>query len=114
MAGIGPNEIDVAQLYDNFTISVILWLEHAGFCKPGEGGSFVEGGRIQLGGALPVNTSGGNLSDSYMEGWLHLVEGVRQMRGHCGERQVQDAEICLVTGRGRPLNNANATILQRA
>jgi acetyl-CoA acetyltransferase len=114
MAGVGPNEIDVAQLYDNFTISVILWLEHAGFCKPGEGGSFVEGGRIQLGGALPVNTSGGNLSDSYMEGWLHLVEGVRQMRGHCGERQVQDAEICLVTGRGRPLNNANATILQRA
>ncbi len=114
MAGVGPADIDVAQLYDNFTISVLLWLEHAGFCKPGESGAFVEGGRIQLGGDLPVNTSGGNLSDSYMEGWLHLLEGVRQMRGQGGERQVQDAEVCLVTGRGRPLNNANATILCKA
>ena len=113
MAGVSPADIDVAQLYDNFTISVLLWLEHAGFCKPGEGGAFVEGGRIQLGGDLPVNTAGGNLSDSYMEGWLHLVEGVRQMRGQGAERQVADAELCLVTGRGRPLNNANATVLQK-
>lgn len=113
MAGVTPQDIDVAQLYDNFTISVLLWLEHAGFCAEGEGGAFVEGGRIKLGGALPVNTAGGNLSESYMEGWLHIVEGVRQMRHACGPRQVTDAELCLVTGRGMALNCANAMILKR-
>jgi len=113
MAGVTPGDIDVAQLYDNFTISVLLWLEHAGFCAEGEGGAFVEGGRIRLGGALPVNTAGGNLSESYMEGWLHLVEGARQMRGECGPRQVAGARHCLVTGRGMALNCANATILRR-
>ncbi|GAA0988410.1 thiolase family protein [Acrocarpospora macrocephala] len=113
-AGVGPGDIDVAQLYDNFTISVLLWLEHAGFCAPGEGGSFVEGGRIRLGGELPVNTAGGNLSESYMEGWLHIVEGVRQIRGQAGVRQVPDAEVCLVTGRGMSLNCANAMILTGA
>ncbi|MBV7482210.1 thiolase family protein [Bordetella sp. BOR01] len=113
MAGVGPRDIDVCQLYDNFTSSVLVWFEHAGFCKPGESGPFVEGGRIQLGGELPINTAGGNLSESYMEGWLHIVEGVRQMRGECGPRQVEGAEICLVTGRGQALNCANATILKK-
>ncbi|MQA03807.1 MAG: thiolase family protein [Streptosporangiales bacterium] len=113
MAGVGPRDVDVAQLYDNFTISVPLWLEHGGFCDVGEGGSFVEGGRIQLGGELPVNTAGGNLSESYMEGWLHIVEGVRQMRGGCGERQVPSAEVCLVTGRGMTLNCSTAMILSK-
>jgi acetyl-CoA acetyltransferase len=111
MAGVGASDIDVAQLYDNFTISVLLWLEHAGFCAPGEAGAFVEGGRIRLGGQLPVNTAGGNLSESFMEGWLHIVEGVRQMRGQCGPRQVPGAEICLTTGRGMALNCANALVL---
>lgn len=114
MAGMRAKDIDVAQLYDNFTMSVILWLEHAGFCGVGEGGFFTEGGRIELGGELPVNTAGGNLSESYMEGWLHAVEGVRQMRGECGERQVKGAETCLVTGRGMTLNCANAMILRAA
>lgn len=114
MAGLTARDIDVAQLYDNFTMSVILWLEHAGFCGVGEGGSFVENGRIQLGGELPINTAGGNLSESYMEGWLHIVEGVRQIRGECGERQVEGAETCLVTGRGMTLNCSNAMILHRA
>lgn len=114
MAGIGPKDVDVAQLYDNFTMSVLLWLEHAGFCGVGESGPFLEGGRIQLGGELPVNTAGGNLSESYMEGWLHIVEGVRQMRGECGPRQVADAEVCLVTGRGMTLNCSNAMVLRKA
>ncbi len=113
MAGISARDVDVCQLYDNFTCSVLVWLEHAGFCKTGEGGAFVEGGRIQLGGAMPTNTAGGNLSESYMEGWLHFVEGVRQMRGHCGPRQVTGAEVCLVTGRGQALNCANATLLRK-
>jgi acetyl-CoA acetyltransferase len=112
MAGVGPSEIDVAQLYDNFTISVLLWLEHAGFCAPGESGPFVEGGgRITFGGELPINTAGGNLSESYMQGWLHVVEGVRQVRGESGDRQVPGAEVCLVTGRGMTLNTASCLIL---
>ena len=113
MAGVGPRDIDVAQLYDNFTPSVLLWLEHGGFCAPGEAGPFCEGGRIRLGGELPVNTAGGNLSESFMEGWLHIVEGVRQMRGHGGPRQVQGAEVGLVTGRGMALNCANALVLRK-
>jgi acetyl-CoA acetyltransferase len=113
MAGVGAKDIDVAQLYDNFTPSVLLWLEHGGFCKPGEAGAFCEGGRIRLGGELPVNTAGGNLSESFMEGWLHIVEGVRQMRGQCGARQVPGAEMGLVTGRGMALNCANALVLAK-
>ncbi len=112
MAGVKPSEIDVAQLYDNFTISVLLWLEHAGFVAPGESGPFVEGGeRITFGGELPINTAGGNLSEAYMQGWLHVVEGVRQIRGEGDTRQVDGAELCLVTGRGMTLNTSSCLIL---
>jgi acetyl-CoA acetyltransferase len=113
MAGVGPGDIDVAQLYDNFTISVILWLEHAGFCGVGEGGSFVEGGRIQLGGQLPVNTHGGHLSAGHPEGWWTIAEGVQQLRGECGPRQVPDADVALVACRGMLLNCASALVLTK-
>jgi acetyl-CoA acetyltransferase len=114
MAGIGPKDVQVAELYDNFTISVILWLEHAGFCGVGEGGPFVEEGRIRLGGQLPVNTHGGHLSAGHPQGWWTLIEGVRQIRGESDARQVPGAEVALVAGRGLVLNTASALILERS
>ncbi|KIF69842.1 hypothetical protein HY68_16665 [Streptomyces sp. AcH 505] len=113
MAGLGPSDVDVAELYDNFTISVILWLEHAGFCGVGEGGAFVENGRITLGGELPVNTHGGHLSAGHPQGWWTLIEAVEQLRGASGPRQVPDAEVALVGGRGLVLNTASALVLTK-
>jgi acetyl-CoA acetyltransferase len=98
MAGIAPSDVDFVQLYDNFTAMVIVQLEDLGFCKRGEGGPFVEGGRIALGGELPVNTAGGMLSQAFMFSANLVVEAVRQLRGECGERQIADAGVGLVTG----------------
>jgi acetyl-CoA acetyltransferase len=101
-AGVAPADIDFCTLYDSFTITVLLTLENLGFCKPGEGGAFVEHGRLRLGGALPVNPDGGGLSSNHpgMRGIFLVIEAVKQLRGECGERQVADAELACVHGTG--------------
>ena len=106
MAGVTPKDVDVAELYDEMTFATILQLEDYGFCKKGEGGPFVEGGRIELGGELPVNTHGGFLSEGYIHGLNHVVEAVQQLRGEAGTRQVRDAEIALSTGVGVTVGGA--------
>jgi acetyl-CoA acetyltransferase len=107
MAGLTPGEVDVAELYDAFTINTILFLEDLGFCPKGEGGRFVEDGGIAPGGRLPVNTNGGGLSCVHpgMYGLFTVVEAVRQLRGDCGERQVEGAEIALAHGNGGVLSS---------
>jgi acetyl-CoA acetyltransferase len=117
MAGVTPVDIDVAQLYDCFTITVIAELEDLGFCKKGEGGAFVEGGRIRLGGGLPVTTHGGLLSAVHpglAGGMFHVVEAVRQLRGECGPRQVPDCELALAHGNGGIIGIHCTLILGRA
>lgn len=93
-AGIGPNDVDAVMIYDHFTPFVIFSLEAYGFCGRGEGGPFVEGGRIELGGELPVNTHGGNHSEAYIHGLPHVIEATRQLRG-TSTAQVKDAEVVL-------------------
>jgi acetyl-CoA acetyltransferase len=112
MAGLRPEDVDVAEIYDSFTITVILSLEDLGFCQKGEGGPFVGAGRIAPGGDFPLNTTGGGLSYCHpgMFGLLLLVEGVRQLRGECGERQVPAAEVALCHGTGGVLSSS-ATVL---
>ncbi|MFL5254471.1 MAG: acetyl-CoA acetyltransferase [Rhodopila sp.] len=112
-AGAKPPEIDVLALYDAFTINTILFLEDLGFCPKGEGGRFLEGGRIGPKGALAVNTNGGGLSYCHpgMYGLFLLIEAVRQLRGQCGERQVRGAELALVHGNGGVLSAQATTIL---
>jgi acetyl-CoA acetyltransferase len=112
-AGVGPSDVDLALLYDCFTIVVLLQLEDYGFCKKGEGGAFVEQGRIGPGGSFPVNTSGGLLAEAYGGGMLHVIEAVRQLRREAGERQVADAEVALVSGHGLGMNTHTTLVLGR-
>jgi acetyl-CoA acetyltransferase len=113
MAGLAAKDIDVVELYDAFTINTILFLEDLGFCAKGEGGRFVEGGRIAPGGELPVNTNGGGLSYCHpgMYGLFLLIEAVRQLRGECGVRQVKDAETAIAHGNGGVLSSQSTVIL---
>ena len=110
-AGVGPADIDVAQFYDCFTITVLLQFESYGFCGRGEGGPFAASGAIRRDGSLPINTSGGHLSEGYIHGMNHIVEAVRQMR-HEADVQIPDAEVCLVTG--GPFPASSGLILRRA
>lgn len=115
-AGVSLGDVDVAQLYDSFTITVLLTLEAIGFCRPGEAGDFVSDGRTRPGGPFPLNTSGGGLSHCHpgMYGIFLMIEAVRQLRGDCGARQVEGAEVALVNGTGGNLSSTATVILARA
>ena len=112
MAGVTAADVDVALVYDAFTINTVLFLEDLGFCAKGEGGAFVQGGAIGPGGRFPVNTNGGGLSYCHpgMYGLLLLVEAVRQLRGECGLRQVPGCALALAHGNGGVLSS-QATVL---
>jgi len=110
MAGLKPKDVDVAQLYDCFTITVLMTLEDYGFCRKGEAGAFVAGGAIEIGGRLPVNTSGGLLSETGMPGLQLVMEGVRQMRG-TARLQVPGAKVCLVSNQGGTMHTHSTLLL---
>jgi acetyl-CoA C-acetyltransferase len=105
MAGLRHDDVDMCMIYDSFTITVLETLENLGFCKKGEGGAFVENGRIGLGGKLPINTDGGGLSSNHpgMRGIFLVIEAVKQLRGECSDRQVKDCRIALCHGTGGTL-----------
>jgi acetyl-CoA acetyltransferase len=114
-AGIRPDEIDVANIYDAFTYMLMITLEDLGFCAKGEGGSYVEGGRLELGGSLPTNPDGGGLSACHpgQRGLFLLVEAVKQLRGECGDRQVPDAKLACVSATGGWMCTNGTMILGR-
>jgi len=112
-AGLTSSDVDVVGVYDAFTINTILFLEDLGFCAKGEGGDFVSDGRIAPGGSLPVNTNGGGLSYCHpgMYGIFLLIEAIRQLRGECGARQVQGAEVAVAHGNGGVLSSQYTVLL---
>jgi acetyl-CoA acetyltransferase len=115
MAGVTHADVDVAELYDSFTITVLLTLEALGFCGPGESGAFVEGGRIAPGGGFPLNTNGGGLSYCHpgMYGIFTVIEATRQLRGESGPRQVAGARVALCNGTGGVLSSSATVVLAR-
>jgi acetyl-CoA acetyltransferase len=113
MAGIKHDDVDLLMAYDSFTITALLHLEDLGFCAKGEGGAFVEDGRLGPGGSLPMNTNGGGLSYTHpgMYGMFLLVEAVRQLRGEAGERQIDDHRIAVAHGSGGVLSTMGTVVL---
>ena len=111
MAGVTLADVDVVELYDCYTFTVLVTLEDYGFCKKGEGGPFVADGRIAPGGSVPVNTGGGQLSAFYMWGMTPISEAVIQLRGDGGARQVPNARTALVSGNGGILSTHSTLIL---
>ena len=111
MAGITVDDVDVAQIYDCYTYTVLVSLEDYGFCAKGEGGPFAASGALGPGGSLPTNTGGGELSAYYMWGMTPLSEGIIQARGQGGERQASDAELVLVSGNGGILDFHSTLVL---
>jgi acetyl-CoA acetyltransferase len=114
MAGIETRDVQVAELYDCYTFTVLVTLEDYGFCAKGESGPFVAGGAIAPGGRLPVNTGGGQLSSFYMWGMTPVAEGVIQARGQGGARQVEDHDVVLVSGNGGILSTHSTLVLSPA
>ena len=116
MAGVSPGDIDHVMVYDAFTITTLLFLEDLGFCAKGEGGAFISSGAIAPGGSLPVNTNGGGLSCNHpgMYGLFTIIEAVEQLRGACGARQIQGAEIALAHANGGVLSSQATAILGSA
>jgi acetyl-CoA acetyltransferase len=112
-AGLTPSDVDVAEIYDSFTITVLVSLEGLGFCGRGEAADFVADGRIRPGGAFPLNTSGGGLSYCHpgMYGLFLLIEATRQLRHECGARQVADCETAIAHGNGGVLSSQSTVIL---
>ncbi len=113
MAGIKPHDVDLLMGYDSFTITALLHIEDLGFCAKGEGGAFVEDGKLGPGGSLPMNTNGGGLSYTHpgMYGMFLLVEAVRQLRGEAGERQIDDHDIAVAHGSGGVLSTMGTVVL---
>ena len=114
MAGISVDDVDVLELYDCYTFTVLLTLEDYGFCAKGEGGAFVADGRLAPGGGLPCNTGGGQLSGFYLTGFTPLTEALLQLRRGAGTRQVPDAEIAMVSGNGGVLDHHATLVLGAA
>lgn len=114
-AGVTPADIDVCQLYDSFTSTVLLTVEDLGFCAKGEGGPFIGSGALRPGGPLPTNTDGGGLASCHpgMRGMFLMVEAVRQLRGECGERQVEGARLACVHAMGGFFTHSATMILGR-
>lgn len=116
MAGLTPDDVDVIQLYDAFTINVILFLEDLGFCPKGEGGRFVSGGTLAPGGSRPVNTNGGGLSCVHpgMYGLFCMLEAIKQLRGQAGDRQLDNPQVALAHGNGGTLSSQVTTLFGTA
>ncbi|WP_067707054.1 thiolase family protein [Nocardia yamanashiensis] len=114
MAGVGVEDVDLLELYDSYTFTVLVTLEDYGFCAKGEGGAFVADGKLGPGGGLPCNTGGGQLSSYYLTGFTPIVEAVTQARGHAGARQIDKTDVVMVSGSGGVLEHHATLVLSGA